>query len=101
MEDVDPVDPTVTKTQVAKRQATRPAVFNYLPLAAKTQPKAMRNGSTAIIVHGVPCKSPMADIIQYAEYTFEEVVGARWLLQGEEEGGKDNHFCGHLYLQDI
>jgi len=79
--------PPVTKKPVAKRQAAKPAARP--PQAAKPQLRTIKSGVTAIVVHGVPCRRPIADIIQDAKYTgLDGVLRARWLLGARRREGK-------------
>ncbi|KAF8416454.1 hypothetical protein EV426DRAFT_721807 [Tirmania nivea] len=57
---------------------------------AKTPPQntppSDNSGEKAIVIHGVPCQRPMADIIQ--DVGVRGILGARWLLRGNRRFGK-------------
>jgi len=73
-----------TKKQVERRQSTKARKGSH---PAKNTPPAGDNGSArAIVIHGVPCQRPMAEIIQ--DVGVRGIMGARWLLGGNRRVGK-------------
>ncbi|KAF8444394.1 hypothetical protein BGX38DRAFT_1143634 [Terfezia claveryi] len=81
VEDMVPVAPPVTTKKAAKRQAKKAAAPAKTPTTS---------GATAIVVHGIPCQRPMADIIRDAKVTgMQGILGARWLLARARREGKN------------
>jgi len=78
-----------TKKQAAPRSAAKPAGKRSRP--AKTPHRSTSpddNGPLvkAMVIHGVPCQRPMADMIQ--DVGVKGIMGARWLLGGMRRLGK-------------
>ncbi|KAF8453224.1 hypothetical protein BGX38DRAFT_1329210 [Terfezia claveryi] len=53
-------------------------------------PSSDNRSAKAIVIHGVPCQRPMADIIQ--DVRVRGIMGARWLLGGKRRLGKATSF---------
>ncbi|KAF8428807.1 hypothetical protein EV426DRAFT_586136 [Tirmania nivea] len=80
------VAPPTTKKQAATRSAVRAGKNSRL---VKLPPPTILPGdnrSKAIVIHGVPCQRPMADITE--EIGMRGIMGARWLLGGNRRLGK-------------
>ena len=61
-DDAPVIAPPVTKKQVERRQSTKAGKKSH---PAKNTPPVGDNGSArAIVIHGVPCQSSMAELIQ-------------------------------------
>ncbi|KAF8415993.1 hypothetical protein EV426DRAFT_687979 [Tirmania nivea] len=79
------VAPPTTKKQAAPRPAAK---------AGKSRPAKIPPQKTsphdklakAVVIHGVPCQRPIADIIQ--DMGVRGIMGARWLLGGNRRLGK-------------
>ncbi|KAF8418443.1 hypothetical protein EV426DRAFT_577613 [Tirmania nivea] len=79
------VAPPTTKKQAAPRPAAK---------AGKSRPAKIPPQKTpphdklvkAVVIHGVPCQRPIADIIQ--DIGVRGIMGARWLLGGNRRLGK-------------
>ncbi|KAF8417716.1 hypothetical protein EV426DRAFT_721062 [Tirmania nivea] len=81
------VAPPITKKQAAPRLAAKAGKKSR---PAKTPPQNTPpsdiSWEKAIVIHGVPCQRPMADIIQ--DVGVRGILGARWLLRGNRRFGK-------------
>ena len=75
--------PPITKKQVEQRHSTKAGKKSQ---PAKNIPPVDNGSARAIVIHGVPCQRPMADIIQ--DTGMRGIMGARWLLGGNRRVGK-------------
>jgi len=75
--------PPATKKQVERRHSTKAGKKSQ---PGKHTPPVDNGSARAIVIHGVPCQRPMAEIIQ--DTGVRGIMGARWLLGGNRRVGK-------------
>jgi len=83
-DDAPVMAPPITKKQVEQPQPTKARKGSYP--AINTPPAGDTGSARAVVLHGVPCQRPMAEIIQ--ETGVRGIMGARWPLGGNRRVGK-------------
>ncbi|KAF8428727.1 hypothetical protein EV426DRAFT_711405 [Tirmania nivea] len=79
------VAPPTTKKQAVPRPAAKAGKSRPAKIPSQKTPPNVKLVK-AVVIHGVPCQRPIADIIQ--DMGVRGIMGARWLLGGNRRLGK-------------